>query len=977
MKNKIGFLLMFVLFLFVLTNNLHAQTTSNIDGFFNTGADPYSLNNIESEHFIIIYPEGWESEAKKTGIIAENAYIEVIDEVGYAPKGKIYIILKAYDEIANGSAMFILNTIRIYLNKPDFTSTIDTHLGDWLDKLITHELLHICHLGPNFLMGILPNFLIEGYAVYVESKLTSGGRVGSAIGDMYMRTSILYDDFPTIDKAVAYSDVITEWPLGGINYVFGGYFFQYLFETYGKEALQNFNKMNKENFPLPYWELNSIKAFGGKNFTQLWHNFKVWAEEKFTMQLEIINSEETKTGYSTNIGYSQTSIASSSGTDLIYFREYDPDSLPKLNSYNHENSEIKESQKLFLAKDFSLSKDGNLLVYNLKKSTSFYTHYLGDIYLYNLEKNSKKRLTYNKWASNPSISPDNDTIVYSKSNLGGSAIVLIDINSDGEVISDENIIIDGEREIEYKHPVFSNSGKYIAFIKADNECNRSIMIYDIEEKQIKEAISLKGIILSKISWAEDDSHLILSTDRNGIFNIYLYNFETEFLTRVSNFKTGAFNPIQKGDRIYFSYFTNNGYELRYISYTKAIELENEGKSWNYYDMIKNVEALEEPFSTGEIGLRDINSPSGYENDYPDNVSFTSESSYNPFLHLKFFYLLPDILLLDDGFRMDLITKFTDVNFRHSIIANFSFTFPYTAELTYFNGLGFSLTYKFDWYIIPKITFSTYPLLYSTATESYIGRTYSILFNIDLPLRGLFYDSYLIGLHNKLEYSDKSDIGGFNTILYIDIPLLMSAGRFITIRGFKPVSGFLMYFTPSFNIEFNTGKYVFSLINLYEINFPLFLPDGVTTLSLAIGYADPPTEGGFFITNDTFKLRSGAGNYVTGNKIISFSIDNSFRLCRIEKGLYPIPITLIGSYINLLFDVTGAIYGSIPENLSDVFKFGTGLELTIEFGIIDLFIIELTGFAYIDPINFDFNNPFSDPNTYNYGLRLGLNLPIDL
>ncbi len=967
MLKKIVFI---IIILLIISSPLLAQNEQSENDDYPAGSesDPFNLMEFQTDNFIFIYPKGWNDIAQKIARISENAHAEVTAEIGYAPDVKTHFIIQPYEETANGSALPYLNIINIYLQKPEFLSSIDSYLDGWLDFVITHEIVHNVHLGSGNMYFPIPNFLIEGYAVYLESILTSGGRVDSAYGDMVMRTQILYDDFPSIDEASMTGNFIRSWPIGNISYIIGGYFFKYLYQIYGGDAVREFNRLNRDDFVIPWVEVNARKIFG-RNFNQLWDDFKSWAYNEFSPQINTINIEKTKTDFDSYIGYVQTDITSSTGSDMVYFRKYDPHYLPALYSKNYSDGNLDRVKRPFLSDDMNLSDDGSLIAYSLTKTDTYYYHRLNDIYIYDTETGRDERVTIGDWASNPDISPDNSQMVYSRANIGGSALLISDIDG-----SNPQVVIDGGIKTSYRHPVYSHDGKRIAFIKAEEESARSIMLYDMETEEIYKLVNLDGIKLSRPVWSEDDTHLILSTDRSGIFNIYLLNISTEKLTRVSNFSTGGLNPIQKGDKIYFSYYTNEGYELRHISYPEALQLEANAKTWQFYDRSEEQVKTETPFGRGQTGLRDSEALSGYEDLYPETINITGESNFIPFLHFKniipIIHFIPTISITDDGILTDISTIFYDVTFRRILTLGVNLTIP--ADLGYVTIpelLGGYVTLSLDLPVDIDFALSTNPIIYTEEDEDHIGRTYRLGLGIALPWRGLDYDSYSIGISTLTVMNHEYSTDGFVGYFKVSVPFRMSRSRFNTIMGFRPVSGFYTRLTPSLNIEFETGNIIYSAVNVNELNLPMFLPDSVTTLRLSLGYADPPPARPYFKTGGSFKLRSGRDVVVEGNKIASFSIDSASRLFRIDRGIYPIPLIFQGSYINFTFDMAMGFEGNIPKDFFNYIYYGTGVELVFEFAMLDSMEFDLTAYLYIDPFNFD---PM-DAESYNFGIIIDIPL----
>jgi len=126
-----------------------------------------------------------------------------------------------------------VNTERLYVAVPHPAMQLDDY-DDWLRMLIVHEMTHTVHIDmvrgfPKFLRYIFgrvitfnhfnPVFAIEGFAVFNETRLTSGGRARSAYGEMLLRGEWMGGNLPTIDRL---SNWTQEWPSGARPYIFGG-----------------------------------------------------------------------------------------------------------------------------------------------------------------------------------------------------------------------------------------------------------------------------------------------------------------------------------------------------------------------------------------------------------------------------------------------------------------------------------------------------------------------------------------------------------------------------------------------------------------------------------------------------------------------------------------------------------------------------------------------------------------------------------
>ena len=93
---------------------------------------------VETEHFRIFYHEGLAGAAARAAHIAEAAYAPITKLYGYAPDGRVRIVLKDHDDYANGAAFFYQDTIEIWTTSLDHDFDLRGS-SDWLRNVITHE----------------------------------------------------------------------------------------------------------------------------------------------------------------------------------------------------------------------------------------------------------------------------------------------------------------------------------------------------------------------------------------------------------------------------------------------------------------------------------------------------------------------------------------------------------------------------------------------------------------------------------------------------------------------------------------------------------------------------------------------------------------------------------------------------------------------------------------------------------------------
>ena len=101
---------------------------------------------FETEHFRILYHQGLEAAGRRAAEIAEAAYGPVTELYDYRPEDRVRIVLKGYDDYANGAAFFYHDTIEIWTTALDHDFDLRGS-SDWLTNVITHEFVHIISLG--------------------------------------------------------------------------------------------------------------------------------------------------------------------------------------------------------------------------------------------------------------------------------------------------------------------------------------------------------------------------------------------------------------------------------------------------------------------------------------------------------------------------------------------------------------------------------------------------------------------------------------------------------------------------------------------------------------------------------------------------------------------------------------------------------------------------------------------------------------
>jgi hypothetical protein len=211
-----------------------------------------SWRTAETEHFAFHYPTELETWTR-----AVASHIEAIDTavsriVGYTPGKKTQIVVDDPYEEPNGSAWPYLDGPLIVLWAAAPTPRDDIgEFRTWGNMLVSHEFAHIAHLtrpsrnsavrhlwealavnlGPIALRA--PRWAIEGYATYVEGRVSGSGRPFGMWRAAFLRQWGIEGQLPRYDQ-------LNEWGAyegGEFAYLAGSAFLEWLVERRGDSSL--------------------------------------------------------------------------------------------------------------------------------------------------------------------------------------------------------------------------------------------------------------------------------------------------------------------------------------------------------------------------------------------------------------------------------------------------------------------------------------------------------------------------------------------------------------------------------------------------------------------------------------------------------------------------------------------------------------------------------------------------------------------
>jgi len=207
---------------------------------------------VETKHFALHYPTSLEAWTRDLATRIESIDSSVARLVGYAPSGKTDVVVDDPYATANGSAWPYIGrpAINLWASVPEPRDEIG-EFRQWNEMLASHEFAHVAHLtrpsrnaferfvwsispahlGP--LAVAAPRWVIEGYATFVEGRVTGSGRPHGAWRAAYLRQWALEGQLPRYDQLDAWG----AYEGGAFAYLAGSAFLEWLAAKHGDSSL--------------------------------------------------------------------------------------------------------------------------------------------------------------------------------------------------------------------------------------------------------------------------------------------------------------------------------------------------------------------------------------------------------------------------------------------------------------------------------------------------------------------------------------------------------------------------------------------------------------------------------------------------------------------------------------------------------------------------------------------------------------------
>lgn len=217
---------------------------------------------FDTPSFTVIFPDGLESMARRAAERGERALFR-LEGFGTRPSGRIHLVVTDHMDFSNGFARIAPDPRIVIWARPPVSGPSALPFDDWLEFVVTHEVIHILHLEttsplgtlarrifgrpplgwPFFPAFTLPTWALEGIAVAGESRLTDGGRIHGTHAEAVLRAAALDGTLDRLDQAFG---TAPNYPGGDRPYLYGGAFHAALEAQFGADQVARWVRLQLE-----------------------------------------------------------------------------------------------------------------------------------------------------------------------------------------------------------------------------------------------------------------------------------------------------------------------------------------------------------------------------------------------------------------------------------------------------------------------------------------------------------------------------------------------------------------------------------------------------------------------------------------------------------------------------------------------------------------------------------------------------------
>jgi Tol biopolymer transport system component len=543
---------------------------------------PYThYQTFETDHFKFVYQDGLFDFTQLAAKHLEHAHTILSPLLKWTPRSKTTVLIADNEDSANGFSAPALRIGLVLIATPPDAWMSTTYSEDWIKLLVFHEYTHMLNIDattewmeavrilfgdvirPN---GLWPRWMLEGLAVYFETRTSTLGRGRSPYYDSILRAFYLDHRLGNAKNFGITLDRVNGdypfFPAGETAYLFG----YHLWNQFAQDQ-KNDEKMGeysiRSSHRVPYFIEWNLENVTGKNWIDYWNQFISESNSRFGEQIEKIRKQgETKTTFITDSGYSaQGGVISNDGLKMAYTRT-SKERRQGLYLRDLQTGKEKRITDKYSGIGMSFTPDSRFLIFSSLVKFKTYALY-SDLFLYDVQTDRLQTLTHGARAKDPSFSLDGKKVTY-----------IVDSNA-SHFLKAADLLIDTEGHATLSNEHDAYSAAPFSIMGSPRFINNEEIVFSLQQlgKPQSDLIitaannSASHVLLSdqkmnRYPFLGRQNQIIYVSDLDGIENVYQIDADGNFKTKLTNVTTGANTPFfsPNGD-LYASIMTSNGYEI--------------------------------------------------------------------------------------------------------------------------------------------------------------------------------------------------------------------------------------------------------------------------------------------------------------------------------------------------------------------------------------------------------------------------------
>ncbi len=481
---------------------------------------------FETDNFRVIFPQGWETFARRAADRAEWAYAGLAEHFIEPPSGRISLVISDNSDRPNASATPIPFNRVALIATPHIANRQLNFYRDWLDITLVHELAHIFHLdraagmwsGLRTIFGRVPVFfpafyqprwVVEGLPTYYESRLTGAGRAYGGYFETLLSGAAAGDAFKSVDAADGLAPV---WPANQTPYAYGGRFFRALAEQHGDSAVANFAAHGAAR--LPYTLDWAAKPHFGSTLSGGWDRWRSQFEEQARLQGESREARVLTAGTPlSDLLWIIPSPRFSPDSRYIAFTSIGPRDDATTVVIEASSGAVVRRARRNSAGGNAWSLEGATIFNDQLELADRYRIY-GDLYELDVASGSERRLTVGLRVGQADLAPDGSALLVVQIGEGTNRLATIE-----PATGTLRPLTEYEEGVNWERPRWSPDGRRIAVERWSRGQVLDIVILDAGGEMIQ-AITDDAAVDVAPCWSPDGRYVLWASDREGTFDIY-------------------------------------------------------------------------------------------------------------------------------------------------------------------------------------------------------------------------------------------------------------------------------------------------------------------------------------------------------------------------------------------------------------------------------------------------------------------------